>query len=66
MILDEIIEAMTEAQIPGSRTVVWRFLDRHGITVKKSSVRRGAKAGRVRRARRRWQREQSMFDPAVA
>jgi len=48
MILDEIVEAMTKARIPGSRTAVWRFLDRHGITVKKKSIRRGAKAGRVR------------------
>ena len=37
MILDEIVEAMTKAKIPGSRTAVWRFLDRHGITVKKKA-----------------------------
>jgi transposase len=48
MILDEIVKAMTEAKIPGSRTAVWRFLDRHGITIKKNSVRRGAKASRLR------------------
>jgi transposase len=48
MILDEIVEAMSKARIPGSRTSVWRFLDRHGITFKKNSIRRGAKAGRVR------------------
>jgi transposase len=49
MILDEIVKAMTKAKILGSRTAVWRFLDRHGITVKKNAVRRGAKAGRLRR-----------------
>ena len=48
MILDEIVEAMTKVKIPGSRTAVWRFLDRHGITVKKDSVRRGAKTRRLR------------------
>jgi transposase len=48
MILDEIVKAMTKAKILGSRTAVWRFLDRHGITVKKNAVRRGAKAGRLR------------------
>jgi transposase len=48
MILDEIVRAMTKAKILGSRTAVWRFLDRHGITVKKNAVRRGAKAGRLR------------------
>jgi transposase len=48
MILDEIVETMTKAKIPGSRTAVWRFLDRHGITVKKDAIRRRAKAGRLR------------------
>lgn len=44
MILDEIVAALAKAKIGGSRTAVWRFLDRHGITVKKKSLRRGAKA----------------------
>ena len=48
MILDEIVKAMAKAKIAGSRTAVWRFLDRHGITVKKNAVRRGAKAERLR------------------
>src|SRR5215475_6375613 len=48
MTLDEIVGAMAKAKIPGSRTAVWRFLDRHGITYKKNSVRGGAKAGRLR------------------
>lgn len=48
MTLAEIVEAMTKAKIRGSRTAVWRFLDRHGFTVKKNDVRRGAKASRMR------------------
>ena len=32
MTLDEIVGAMAKAKIPGSRTPVWRFLDRHGIS----------------------------------
>jgi transposase len=35
MTLDEIVQAMAKAKIPGSRTAVWRFFERHGITVKK-------------------------------
>jgi transposase len=42
--LDEIVAAMTKAKIAGSRTAVWRFYERHGVTFKKNSVRRGAKA----------------------
>ena len=65
MILDEIVEAMTKAKIPGSRTAVWRFLDRHGITVKKKTLfAEEQKRADCARARRRWQREQGMFDPA--
>jgi transposase len=44
--LDEIVAAMAKARIAGSRTAVWRFYDRHGITFKKNSVRGGAKARR--------------------
>jgi transposase len=44
--LDEIVAAMVKARIAGSRTSVWRFYDRHGITFKKNSVRGGAKACR--------------------
>ena len=36
MTFDEMVQAITEAKIPGSRTAVWRFLDRHGITVNKT------------------------------
>jgi transposase len=48
-----------------SRSAVWRFFDRHKISVKKKSV-RAAEQERadVVRARRRWMREQGLFDPA--
>jgi transposase len=64
MILDEIVEAMSSARIPGSRTAVWRFLDRHGITFRKNSDAEEQKRGECARTRRRRQREQGMFDPA--
>src|SRR5215472_6638415 len=44
--LDEIVAAMTKAKIAGSRTAVWRFYERHGVTFKKNSVRSGAKTRR--------------------
>ena len=44
--LDEIVAAMAKARIAGSRTAVWRFYERHGITFKKNSVRGRAKASR--------------------
>ena len=40
--LDEFVEAMHERQIPGSRTALFRFLERHGITFKKSLARQRA------------------------
>jgi transposase len=42
--LDEIVAAMAKARIVGSRTAVWCFYERHGITFKKNSARGGAKA----------------------
>ncbi len=32
--LDEIVAAMRKHRIPGSRTALFRFLERHGITHK--------------------------------
>ena len=63
--LDEIVVAMRRHGIVGSRSAVWRFFARHKITVKKKSV-RAAEQERadVARARRRWMREQGLFDPA--
>src|SRR6516162_1866136 len=63
--LDEVVLAMSKHKIAGSRTAVWRFFKRHKITFKKKSL-RAAEQERadVARARRRWMREQGMFDPA--
>src|ERR1700753_1196620 len=62
--LDEIVYAMREHKIPGSRTAVWRFFQRHKITVKKSLRAAEQERADVARARRRWMREQGLFDPA--
>jgi transposase len=40
--LDEIVAAMAKAGIPGSRTAVWRFYERHEVTFKKNIVRQRA------------------------
>src|SRR4029078_6259496 len=63
--LDEVVLVMRKHRIPGSRTAVWRFFQRHKITFKKKSL-HAAEQERadVARARRRWMREQGMFDPA--
>jgi len=44
--LDELVAAMNKRRIPGSRSAVWRFFDRRGISFKKNFVRSGAKARR--------------------
>ena len=56
---------MVAASSRPSVRAVWRFFARHKITVKKKSV-RAAEQERadVARARRRWMREQGLFDPA--
>jgi len=63
--LNETVMAMHQEGIAGSRVAVWRFFRRHNITFKKKSV-RAAEQERadVARARRRWMREQGLFDPA--
>ena len=63
--LDEIVTAMHKRRIAGSRSAVWRFFRRHKISFKKKSL-RAAEQERadMARARRRWMREQGMFDPA--
>src|SRR5262249_29677280 len=35
--LDELLAAMHRRRMPGSRSALWRFLDRHDTTQKKSS-----------------------------
>jgi len=63
--LDEIVVAMRQHGIAGSRSAVWRFFERHKITFKKKSVRATEQERTdVVRARRRWMREQGLFDPA--
>ena len=42
--LDEIVSAMHKRKIPGSRTALWRFLDRHGVTLKKNPARERTRA----------------------
>ena len=42
--LDEVVAVMRRNEVPGSRTAVWRFFQRHKITFKKSVARGGAGA----------------------
>jgi transposase len=37
--LDEVVAIMRRNRVPGSRTAVWRFFQRHKITFKKSPAR---------------------------
>jgi transposase len=63
--LDEIVLAMHQHGLAGSRSAVWRFFDRHKISFKKKSLRAAEqKRADVARARRRWMRDQGLFDPA--
>ena len=49
---------------PGSRSAVWRFFERHNISFKKKPAGGEQERMDVARARRRWMREQGMFDLA--
>ena len=40
--LDQVILTMRKHKMPGSRTAVWRFFQRHKITFKKKPARSGA------------------------
>ena len=42
--LDEVLCAMRKHKVPGSRTAVWRFFQRHKIAFKKKLARGGAGA----------------------
>jgi len=44
--LDEVVAAMRKRRIAGSRSAVWRFFARHGISFKKKPARGGARAAR--------------------
>src|SRR6201984_279847 len=56
--LVETLAELRQRRIRTSRSALWRFLDRHNITFKKT------KREDVARARRRWIREQGFLDPA--
>jgi len=62
--LVETVGELRKRRIKTSRSSLWRFLDRHNITVKKSLQAAERRRADVARARRRWMREQGMFDPA--
>jgi transposase len=64
MTLDEIVAALRKRRIAGSRSAVWRFFARHNISLKKTLYAAEQKRADVARSRRRWMREQGMFDPA--
>jgi hypothetical protein len=55
---------MRKQRIPGSRTAVWRFLERHNVTVKKTLGASEQEREDVARARRRWLQQQGFLDPA--
>src|SRR3974390_1885970 len=56
--LDEIVAIMRKQKIPGKRTAVWRFFQRHKITFKKSLRAAEQERADVAPARRRRQRGQ--------
>lgn len=60
--LEELLVAMRKQRIPGSRTALWRFLDRHDITVKKSLRATERHRADVARARRHWIRQQRLLN----
>ena len=62
--LEEAVAELRRRRIQTSRSSLWRFLDRHGITFKKSLQAEERQRADVARARRRWIREQGMLDPA--
>ena len=64
MTLNEIVTAMRKHRIPGSRTAVWRFFERHNVTVKKNLCASEQQREDVARARRRWLRQRGFLDPA--
>ena len=43
--LDEIVVVMRKRQIPGSRTALFRFLERHAVTLKKKSFTQPNRSG---------------------
>ena len=62
--LVETVAELRKRRIKTSRSSLWRFLDRHNITLKKVLQAAERQRADVARARRRWIREQGMLDPA--
>jgi len=62
--LKETLCALLERGIRTSQSALSRFFRRHRITFKKSLQALERERADVARARRRWMREQGMFDPA--
>jgi DDE superfamily endonuclease len=60
----ETIAELHKRRIRTSRSSLWRFLDRHNITLKKSLQAAERQRADVARARRRLIREQGFLDPA--
>ena len=59
--LDEIVVAMRKRRIAGSRSAVWRFFQRHKISVKKACQAAEQGSAPTARARRRWMRERNLI-----
>jgi transposase len=62
--LKETLVQLLKRRIRTSKSALSRFFIRHGITLKKSLQAAERQRAEVARARRRWMREQGMFDPA--
>jgi transposase len=63
--LKEMLATLGKQRIRTSRSALGRFMDRHGISRKKKSLRAAEqKREDVARARRKWIREQGLLDPA--
>ena len=43
--LEELVVALHKQRIPGSRSALWRFLERHGISFKKKACERPSNSG---------------------
>ena len=43
--LDELVAALRQRRLPGGRSALWRFLERHGISVKKKPAGSRARPG---------------------
>ena len=62
--LIETVAELRRRRIQTSKSALSRFFGRHGITLKKSLQAAERERADVARARRRWIREQGMFDTA--